>query len=128
MSEPPRDKTTALTHNEEYCPVAIYNLLTENIEHVVLQRIWGYKEKIFDKKKNKQTGQMMRNILTHVYLKWREQRSTSARVPDPENQDKMKRRRTGVVHTTQDKIFMKWSGCKRWLEFSEDWEKFHDDG
>ena len=28
MSSPPRVKTTALTHNEEYCPVAIYNLLT----------------------------------------------------------------------------------------------------
>ena len=27
-SEPPRIKTTALTHNEEYCPVAIYNPLT----------------------------------------------------------------------------------------------------
>ena len=28
MSSPPRVKTTALTHNEEYCPVAIYNPLT----------------------------------------------------------------------------------------------------
>ena len=28
MSSPPRVKTTALTQNEEYCPVAIYNLLT----------------------------------------------------------------------------------------------------
>ena len=27
-SEPPRIKTTALTHNEEYCPVAIHNPLT----------------------------------------------------------------------------------------------------
>ena len=26
-SEPPRIKTTALTHNEEYCPVAKHNLL-----------------------------------------------------------------------------------------------------
>ena len=30
MSSPPRVKTTALTHNEEYCPVAIYNPLTSN--------------------------------------------------------------------------------------------------
>ena len=29
MSSPPRVKTTALTHNEEYCTVAIYNPLTE---------------------------------------------------------------------------------------------------
>ena len=28
MSSPPRVKTTALTHNEEYCPVAIYSPLT----------------------------------------------------------------------------------------------------
>ena len=28
MSSPPRVKTTALTHDEEYCPVAIYNPLT----------------------------------------------------------------------------------------------------
>ena len=27
-SEPLRIKTTALTHNEEYCPVVIYNPLT----------------------------------------------------------------------------------------------------
>ena len=27
-SEPPRIKTTALTHNEEYCTVAIHNILT----------------------------------------------------------------------------------------------------
>ena len=27
-SEPPRIKTTALTHNEEYCPVAIQNPVT----------------------------------------------------------------------------------------------------
>ena len=35
-SEPPRIKTTALTHNEEYCPVAIYNPLT------------GYEPKLLD--------------------------------------------------------------------------------
>ena len=28
MSSPPRVKTTALTHNEEYCPMAMYNPLT----------------------------------------------------------------------------------------------------
>ena len=27
-SEPPRIKTTALTHNEEYCPVAIHSPLS----------------------------------------------------------------------------------------------------
>ena len=32
----------------------------KNIEYVVLQRIWGYKEKISDKKRIKQTDQMMR--------------------------------------------------------------------
>ena len=34
----------------------------ENIEHLVLERIWSYKEKIFDKKRNKGTDNMMRNI------------------------------------------------------------------
>ena len=35
-SEPPRIKTTALTHNEEYCTVAIHNLsqvLQANVSH-----------------------------------------------------------------------------------------------
>ena len=36
MSEPPRVKTIALTHNEEYCTVAIYNTLT------------GYEPKLLD--------------------------------------------------------------------------------
>ena len=33
----------------------------ENIEYLVLQRIWSYKEKMFDKKRNKMTDKMMRN-------------------------------------------------------------------
>ena len=33
--------------------------------YLVLQRIWSYKEKIFDKKWNKISDKMMRNILTH---------------------------------------------------------------
>ena len=37
-SEPPRNKTTALTHNEEYCPVAMHNPLT-----LIAVSIWkGY--------------------------------------------------------------------------------------
>ena len=36
MSAPPRVKSTALTHNEEYCTVAIYNTLT------------GYEPKLLD--------------------------------------------------------------------------------
>ena len=34
----------------------------ENIEYLVLKRIWSYKEKIFDNKRNKETDRMMRNI------------------------------------------------------------------
>ena len=30
----------------------------------MLQRIWSYKEKILDKKRNKMTDKMMRSILT----------------------------------------------------------------
>ena len=59
----------------------------ENIEYLVLPRIWRYKEQIFDKMRNKQTDRMMRNIRTHANPEWREQRSTSARVLDPQNQD-----------------------------------------
>ena len=42
-------------------------LLTEaeNIEYLVLQRIWSYKEKIFDKRRSKMSDKM-RNILTHA--------------------------------------------------------------
>ena len=31
----------------------------ENIEYLVLKRIWSYKEKIFDKKRDKGTDRMM---------------------------------------------------------------------
>ena len=64
----------------------------ESLEWFVLQKVWGYEGKIFDRKRIKQTDQMMRSILM--------QRSTSARVLDLKNQEKMKRRRAGVVHTT----------------------------
>ena len=48
------------------------------------QRIWKYKEKIFDKKRDKDTDdRMKRNILTHANPKWREQRSTCARILGP---------------------------------------------
>ena len=53
-----------------------------------------------------------------------EQRSICARILDPENQDRMKRRRAGVVHTNWDKLMMKWSGCQRWWEVSKDWKSF----
>ena len=50
--------------------------------------------------------------------------STCARVMDPKNQDWMKRRRAGVVHTHFDNLMMKWSGCQRWWEVSNDWKSF----
>ena len=55
----------------------------ENIEQLVLQRIWCYKEKIFDKKRNKRTDKIRRSMLTRANLERREQRSTCARVLDP---------------------------------------------
>ena len=47
MSSPPRVKTTALTHNEEYCPVAIYNPLT------------GYEPKLLDNFDYSETSAMI---------------------------------------------------------------------
>ena len=47
MSSPPRVKTTALTHNEEYCPVAIYNPLT------------GYEPKLLDNFDHSETSAMI---------------------------------------------------------------------
>ena len=76
------------------------------------------------KKRNKQTDQMMRSILTHANPKRGEQRSTSARVSDSENQDKMKRRRAGVEQTNCDNLMMKWSVCQRWWEFSNNLKCF----
>ena len=96
----------------------------EKIDYLVLQRIWSYKEKMFDKKRNKMTDKMMRNILTHANPEWREQRSICARILDPENQDRMKRRRAGVVHTNWDNLMVKWSGSQRWWEVSKDWKSF----
>ena len=46
----------------------------ESIECFVLQKVWGYEGKIFDRKRIKQTDQMMRSTLM--------QRSTGARVLD----------------------------------------------
>ena len=47
MSSPPRVKTTALTHNEEYCPVAIYKPLT------------GYEPKLLDNSDYSETSAMI---------------------------------------------------------------------
>ena len=66
----------------------------------------------------------MRNILTHANPEWREQRSICARILDPKNQDKMKRRRAGVVHTNWDNLMLKWADTQRWWEKSKDWESF----
>ena len=92
----------------------------ENIEFLVLQRIWSYKEKIFNKNRNKISDKMMRHTLTHA----NEQRSICARILVPKNQDKMKRRRAGVVHTNWDKLMFKWANSRRWREASKDWESF----
>ena len=85
----------------------------------MMQRIWRYKEKIFDKKKTKQTDRMMGNILIHANPKWREQRSTNARLLDPKKQNKTKRRRAGVAHTNWDNLMTKWSDSQRWRETSK---------
>ena len=86
----------------------------ENVEWLMLQRIWRCKEKIFDKKKTKQTDQMMRSILIHANPMWKDQRLTNAKVLDPKNKSKMKRRRAGVVHTNWDSLMTRWSGSQRW--------------
>ena len=85
------------------------------------EKNWCYREKIFDKKSNKQTDKMMKIILTHANPEWGEKRSTGARVLDPKNQDRVKRSRAGVVHTNWDNLMMKWSGCQRWWRVSNDW-------
>ena len=70
------------------------------------------------------TDIMMRSILTHANPEWREQKSICSRILDPKNQDRMKRRRAGVVHTNWDNLMMRWSGCQRWWEVSNDWKSF----
>ena len=47
MSTTPRVKTTALTQNEEYCPIAIYNPLT------------GYEPKLLDNFYRSETSAMI---------------------------------------------------------------------
>ena len=79
----------------------------ECIECLMLQRIWACKEKIFDKKRTKQTDQTMRYNLRHANPLWRDQRSANATLLDPRNQNKMKRRRAGVVHTHRDSLMTK---------------------
>ena len=86
----------------------------------------GNTRRRFSTKKNKETNRMMRNILTHANPEWREQRSICARVLDPRNQDRMKRRRAGVVHTNWDNLWTKWSGNQRWWEGLSDWKRFFE--
>ena len=95
-----------------------------NIENLLLLRIWNYKEKIFDEKRNKETDNMMRNILRHANAERREQRSVCAKILDPRNQNKMKRRRAGGAHTNWDNLWTKWSGSQRWWEGLGDWKRF----
>ena len=63
---------------------------------------------------------MTRNILKHANAEWREDRSVCAKILDPRNQDKIKRRRAGLVHTNWDHLWTKWSGNQRWWEGLED--------
>ena len=67
---------------------------------------------------------MMRVILRHANQRWRDPRSTNARLLDPRSQNKMKRRRAGVVHTNWDSLVTKWSGCQRWWDSCTRWENF----
>ena len=90
----------------------------------MLQCVWLYKVKIFDKKKTKQTDQMMRSMLMHASPMWREKKSTNAKVLGPKNKSKMKRRRAGVVHRSWDSLMTKWSGSQRWWETSKGWDSF----
>ena len=81
-------------------------------------------EKLFDKKRNKMTDRMMKMFLTHANPECRKQRSICARILDPKNQDRMTRRRVGVVHTNWVNLMMTWSGCQRWWEVPNDWKSF----
>ena len=68
-----------------------------DLDYRIGSRISGFKENLeLQKKSEKGTNKMMRNILTHANPEWREQRFASARILDPKNQDKMKRRRAGL--------------------------------
>ena len=55
----------------------------------------------------RQTDQMMRDILRRADLLSRDQRSTNARLLDPRNQNKMKTRSAGVVHTNWTALWWK---------------------
>ena len=57
-------------------------------------------EKIFEKKMNKMSDKMLRSILTHENLEWREQRSIFARILDPKK-------------SRQDEKTKSWS-CSHW--------------
>ena len=59
---------------------------------LALQRIWNYKEKVSDKKKDKETDRMMRDILKHDNSEWREQKSTCAKILDPKNHEDEKKK------------------------------------
>ena len=67
---------------------------------------------------------MMRNILRHATAESREQRPSCAKIVDPKNQDKTKRRKAGVMQTKWDNTWTKWSGNQRWWEGSGDWKSF----
>ena len=70
----------------------------------------------YSTKRDKHIDQMMRCILMQANPIWRDQRSTNARLPGLWNENKIKRRRAGVVHTNRGSLMTKWSGCQRWRD------------
>ena len=57
MSSPPRVKTTALTHNEEYCPVAICNHLTPGpAPKIDLKSVWKLRQHQQQQQQDTQRG------------------------------------------------------------------------
>ena len=72
----------------------------------------------------RQTDLMMKNVLMHANLEWREQRSAATLLLDPKNKNKMTRKRAGVVYTSWDSLMTRWSDLFRWWETDKDWDSF----
>ena len=94
----------------------------ENIQYFRILELQG--EDIRQEEEQNEGQDGLGNILTHANPEWREQRSICARILDPTSQDRMKRRRAGVVHTDWDNLMLKWSGCQRLRAFSNDLKSF----
>ena len=85
----------------------------ECIEWLMLQRVWGYKEKIFDKNRTKQNWPVDEACAVACYSRLERTKVDSCQSSGPKESE-------------QDSLMTKRSGHTRWWELCKEWKSFVD--